>query len=281
MDLLKRLEDYRNQERELNWEGKFADYFEIVSKYTKVARLSHGRIYDMIMAEGAEVGKNGEPHYHFFDDEIFGLEKPLQQVVQYFNSAAQRMEVRKRILLLMGPVGGGKSTIVSLLKRGLEKYSRTVDGSVYAIRDCPMQEDPLHLIPEDLRSDIERDYGIYIEGDLCPRCRWNLDNQYESKIERVPIRRVMLSEKHRVGIGTFTPSDPKSQDIAELVGGIDLSTIGEVGSESDPRAYRFDGELNVANRGMMEFIEMLKADEKFLYVLLTSVAGAEHQNGPV
>ncbi|MBN9391484.1 MAG: protein prkA [Chloroflexi bacterium] len=269
MDLLKRLEDYRNQERDLNWEGNFADYFEIVSKNPKVARLAHGRVYDLIMAAGTEPGKNGDPHYKFFDDEIFGLEKPIQQIVQYFNSAAQRMEVRKRILLLMGPVGGGKSTIVSLLKRGLEKYSRTPNGAVYAIKDCPMHEDPLHLVPDDLRADLERDYGIYIEGDLCPRCRWSLTNLYEGKIEKVPVKRIILSEKHRVGVGTFTPSDPKSQDIAELVGGIDLSTIGEVGSESDPRAYRFDGELNVANRGMMEFIEMLKADEKFLYVLLT------------
>jgi serine protein kinase len=269
MDLLKRLEDYRNQERELNWEGSFADYFEIVTKNPRVARLSHGRIYDMIMSAGVEVGKNGEPRYRFFQDEIFGLEKPLQQVVQYFNSAAQRLEVRKRILLLMGPVGGGKSTIVSLLKRGLERYGRTPDGAVYAIKDCPMHEEPLHLVPEDLRADIERDYGIYIEGDLCPRCRHNLTHVYDGKIERVPIKRILLSEKHRMGIGTFTPSDPKSQDISELVGGIDLSTIGEVGSESDPRAYRFDGELNIANRGMMEFIEMLKSDEKFLYVLLT------------
>ncbi len=269
MDLLKRLEDYRSQERELNWEGTFGDYFEIVTKNPKVARLSHGRIYDMMMSAGVDIGKNGEPHYRFFNDEIFGLEKPLGQVVQYFAGAAQRLEIRKRILLLMGPVGGGKSTIVTLLKRGLEKYSRTSDGAVYAIRDCPMHEDPLHLVPEDLRADIERDYGVYIEGDLCPRCRWNLNHTYEGKIERVPIKRVMLSEKNRMGIGTFTPSDPKSQDISELVGGIDLSTIGEVGSESDPRAYRFDGELNIANRGMMEFIEMLKSDEKFLYVLLT------------
>lgn len=269
MDLLKRLEDYRNQERELNWEGTFADYFELVTKTPKVTRLSHGRIYDMIMSAGVEVGKNGDVKYNFFNDEIFGLEKPISQIVQYFNSAAQRLEVRKRILLLMGPVGGGKSTIVSLLKRGLEKYSRTADGAVYAIKDCPMHEEPLHLVPEDLRADIERDYGIYVEGDLCPRCRWNLTHLYEGKIEKVPIKRFLLSEKHRLGIGTFTPSDPKSQDISELVGGIDLSTIGEVGTESDPRAYRFDGELNIANRGLMEFIEMLKSDEKFLYVLLT------------
>ncbi len=84
---------------------------------------------------------------------------------------------------------------------------------------------------------------------------------------KCPVKRIAFSEKYRVGVGTFTPSDPKSQDISELVGGIDLSTIGEVGVESDPRAYRFDGELNIANRGVMEFVEMLKTDEKFLYVL--------------
>src|SRR5215212_6607739 len=269
MDLIRKLEEYRAQEQALAWEGTFADYFEIVKRNPQVAQLAHSRIFNMIMAAGVEVGKRGEPHYNFFADEIFGLDRPLQQIVEYFNSGAQRLEVRKRILLLMGPVGGGKSTIVSLLKHGLEEYSRAERGAAYAIATCPMHEEPLHLIPESLRRDFEREYGIYIEGDLCPRCRYDLDHTYEGRIERVPVRRIVFSEKHRTGIGTFSPSDPKSQDISELVGSIDLSTIGDVGSESDPRAYRFDGELNVANRGLMEFIEMLKADERFLYVLLT------------
>ncbi len=177
--------------------------------------------------------------------------------------------MRKRILLLMGPVGGGKSTIVYLIKRGLEAYSRTEEGAIYAIKNCPMHEEPLHLIPQDLRADVEKEFDLYIEGDLCPHCRYMVDNQYAGRIENVPVKRLAFSEKYRVGVGTFTPSDPKSQDISELVGGIDLSTIGEVGVESDPRAYRFDGELNIANRGIMEFVEMLKTDEKFLYVLLT------------
>jgi len=269
MDLVKRLEEYRERERALSWEGTFAQYFEIVTHQPTAAQLSHERIYNMIMADGTETNRIGEPHYNFFGDEIFGLEKSLQQIVEYFHSAAQRLEVRKRILLLMGPVGGGKSSIVSLLKRGLEDYTRTDTGAVYAIRDCPMHEEPLHLIPAELRADIETEFGLYIEGDLCPKCRWQLDNKYDGKIEDVPVHRIGFSEKHRTGIGTFTPSDPKSQDISELVGGSDLSTIGDVGTESDPRAYRFDGELNIANRGMMEFIEMLKVDEKFLYVLLT------------
>jgi predicted Ser/Thr protein kinase len=158
----------------------------------------------------------------------------------------------------MGPVGGGKSTIVYLLKRGLEAYSRTPAGAIYAIKGCPMHEEPLHLIPLELRPDLEKEFGLYIEGDLCPHCRYMVDTQYHDRMEEVPIKRIAFSEKYRVGIGTFTPSDPKSQDISELVGGIDLSTIGEVGVESDPRAYRFDGELNIANRGIMEFVEMLK-----------------------
>jgi len=269
MDLVKRLEEYRDRERGLSWEGTFAQYFELASKKPAISRLSHERIYHMIMDAGTETTRTGDQHYKFFKKEIFGIEKALQQIVDYFHSAAQRLEVRKRILLLMGPVGGGKSTIVYLIKRGLEAYSRTEEGAIYAIKNCPMHEEPLHLIPQDLRPDVEKEFGLYIEGDLCPHCRYMVDNQYGGRIEAVPIKRIVFSEKYRVGIGTFTPSDPKSQDISELVGGIDLSTIGEVGVESDPRAYRFDGELNIANRGIMEFVEMLKTDEKFLYVLLT------------
>ncbi|HEU5198101.1 MAG TPA: PrkA family serine protein kinase [Ktedonobacterales bacterium] len=269
MDLVKRLEEYRDRERELAWEGTFAQYFEVATKQPNVAQLSHERIYNMMMAAGTETSRSGEPRYNFFNQEIFGLDKSLQQIVEYFHSAAQRLEVRKRILLLMGPVGGGKSTIVYLLKRGLEQYTRSNEGAVYAIKDCPMHEEALHLIPIELREDVEREFGIYIEGELCPHCRWMVEEKYGGKIEDVLVHRIAFSEKNRAGIGTFTPSDPKSQDVAELVGGIDLSTIGEVGVESDPRAYRFDGELNIANRGLMEFIEMLKVDEKFLYVLLT------------
>jgi serine protein kinase len=169
----------------------------------------------------------------------------------------------------MGPVSGGKSTLVAMLKRGLEKFSRTQDGALYAIKGCPMHEEPLHLIPGELRDEFQKAYGVYVEGELCPYCRMMVETEYGGQIEQVPVERIFLSEEKRIGIGTFTPSDPKSQDIAELTGSIDFSTITEYGSESDPRAYRFDGELNIANRGIMEFQEMLKCDEKFLWNLLS------------
>lgn len=269
MSLADRLKQYRAEEQKLAWEGTFLEYFDIVKERPQVARLAHARIYDMIMAAGTETGERGEKRFRFFAQDIFGLNRTLDQLVEYFHSAAKRLEVRKRILLLMGPVGGGKSTIVALLKRGLERFSRVDEGAIYAIKGCPMHEEPLHLIPESLRGDIATEYGLYIEGDLCPACRQMLRDEYGGRTEDVRIQRIVFSEKNRVGIGTFTPSDPKSQDISELTGSVDLSTIGDYGSESDPRAYRFDGELNIANRGLMEFIEMLKCDEKFLYGLLT------------
>jgi serine protein kinase len=267
------LETHRRDRERLAWEGTFRDYFELVTQNPNVSKLSHARICDMILAAGVDKVNEGSRDeivkYNFFSDELFGIERPISKIVEYFKSAGQRLEVRKRILLLMGPVGGGKSTIVTMLKRGLERWSRTSDGAVYAIKDCPMHEEPLHLIPPELRAEIERHYRIYIEGELCPQCRYNLEHVYHGRHEDVLIHRIVFSEKDRIGIGTFAPSDPKSQDITELTGSIDLSTIGEIGVESDPRAYRFDGELNIANRGLMEFVEMLKVDEKFLYSLLT------------
>jgi serine protein kinase len=272
-NISERLENLRRERDAIRWEGSFRDYFELVSQSPRIAQLSHARINDMIHAGGVEKLNEGTrdevARYNFFATELFGIEEPIARIVEYFKSAAQRLEVRKRILLLMGPVGGGKSTIVTMLKRGLEEWTRAEQGAVFAIKDCPMHEEPLHLIPHELRAEIEKHYGLYIEGDLCPQCRYALEHEYNGRHEDVRVHRVIFSEKERVGIGTFSPSDPKSQDITELTGSIDLSTIGEVGVESDPRAYRFDGELNIANRGLMEFVEMLKVDEKFLYSLLT------------
>lgn len=269
MYFLNDLEEHRQQQENLVWQGTFRDYIDMLKENPKLAKTAHNRIYDMILSHGVEETPEGKK-YNFFSNEIFGLEKVLQRLVEeYFHSAARRLDVRKRILLLMGPVSGGKSTIVNMLKKGLESYTRTEEGVVYAIKNCPMHEDPLNLIPEPLRKNFEKEFGVRIEGDLCPSCRLMVEEKYDNRVENVEIERIAFTEKGRVGIGTFSPSDPKSQDIADLTGSIDFATITEYGSESDPRAYRFDGELNKANRGVMEFQEMLKCDEKFLYHLLS------------
>jgi serine protein kinase len=274
-DVLKAAAEHRQQEDTLRWAGTFANYLEIIKDNPKVADLAHARVYDMVMAGGMDEASEGKRTYRFFEGEIFGLERTLTHLVEeYFSPASRRLDIRKRILMLVGPVGGGKSTLVTLLKKGMERYSRSDQGAIYAIKGCPMHEEPLHLIPEELREDFRKEYGVYIEGDLCPVCRYRLDHDWKGDISSVPVSRITLSERDRRGIGTFKPADPKSQDVAELTGSVNIQALAELGNESDPRVYNFDGELNIANRGVMEFIEMLKAEKRFLYELNT-VAGEQ------
>jgi serine protein kinase len=227
----------------------------------------------------------------------------LMEMAQIFESAARRYGTEKRVLLLHGPVGSAKSTIVRLLKKGLEAYSKTEEGALYTLTwvniadeerlNCPMHEDPLHLIPLDFRGAVldqlneghPPEEQVNIEGELCPACRFvyrRLMEQYRGDwtqvVNHVRVRRLILSEKDRIGIGTFQPKDEKNQDSTELTGDINYRKIAEYGSDSDPRAFNFDGELNVANRGLVEFIEILKLDVAFLYDLLT--ASQEHKIKP-
>jgi serine protein kinase len=298
--------------RDLHWEGSFAEYLDIVHADPTVARAAYQRLYDMIVSHGYdEYTRNRETliHYNFFDDPfedgkdaIFGIDKPLMDLVQIFRSAAHRYGTERRVLLLHGPVGTAKSTIVRLLKKGLETYSRTEDGRLYSYYwqlgdggrlDCPMHEEPLHLIPIEFRPAAlgELNNGrdgldrIAIEGDLCPVCRYMFnelleesDGDWTQVIKNVRVKRLLLSEKDRIGIGTFQPKDEKNQDSTELTGDINYRKIAEYGSDSDPRAFNFDGELNIANRGLVEFIEILKLDVAFLYDLLT--ASQEHKIKP-
>src|SRR5262245_728689 len=306
--------------RKLHWEGTFDEYLSMLTRNTKIARTSFQRIYDMIMSHGYEEfydGKEKMIRYNFFSnpgfsrsDAIYGLERSLMNLVQVFRSAAQRYGPERRVLLVHGPVGSFKSTIVRLLKRGMEEYSRTDDGAVYSfgwvtsegeaggkarpeVKWCPMNEEPLHMIPTELRESFLKSINkerpenepLYIEGDLCPSCRYTFkemmrkyQGDWQKVIQHVQIRRILLSEKDRIGIGTFQPKDEKNQDSTELTGDINYRKIAEYGSDSDPRAFNFDGEFNVANRGLIEFIEVLKLDVAFLYDLLG--ASQEHSIKP-
>jgi serine protein kinase len=161
---------------------------------------------------------------------------------------------------------------------------------------CPMHEDPLVLIPREAREDVlTKLNGAYraknhsgrlrVNGDPDPFCRKIFEDlmtfyegDWRKVMEHVKVRRIILSEKDRVGIGTFQPKDEKNQDSTELTGDINYRKIAQYGSDSDPRAFNFDGELNIANRGICEFIEVLKLDVAFLYDLLG--ASQEHTIKP-
>lgn len=249
------------------------EYINNVIETPKLASLAHARLYNMIASQGVawEENEDGErkPTYNFFNDEIYGLEDTLENLVNIIDSGGRLLPIRKRVIMLMGPVGGGKSTIAAMLKKGTGSYSRTDEGAIFAIKDCPIHEDPLHALPLEMRNFLKENHDIYIEGELCPTCKYKLDNEFNGDFRKFEINRVYFGEQERKGVGTFAPSDVKSQDIAELIGSVNLSKIAEYGIESDPRAFTFDGELNISNRGMIELIEMLKCDPKFLYVFLT------------
>jgi serine protein kinase len=329
--LLRLVGEMQDQKRfqELNWSGTFQEYLDVVAANPRIARNAFQRIYDMIISYGTEEfidAKKRLVKYKFFsdssfdsDDAIFGLEISLMRLVNFFKAAARRYGTERRVLLLHGPVGSSKSTIVRRLKRGLEHYSRTEDGAMYtfswfmgdlpengslpdpskivSVREglepewepCPMHEEPLNLVPLEMRDRVLEHLNtgdpaqhLHITGDLCPPCRYHFrelmrryDGDWTKMIRHIRVHRLIFSEQDRVGIGTFQPKDEKNQDSTELTGDINYRKIALYGSDSDPRAFNFDGEFNIANRGIIEFIEMLKLDVAFLYDLLG--ASQEHK----
>lgn len=310
-EIIKLIEESEDIKRfkEWSWEGSFQDYLKMVQEYPEVTMSAFQRLYNMILSYGTEEFteyKGKIIRYKIFNDDIggnrnriFGLEASLMKFVDLIKAAAKRYGPERRILLLHGPVGSSKSTIVRILKRGLEEYSKTKEGAMYTFAwkqedgsyvDCPMHEEPLRLIPMEMRDHVAAvlnkgrkndEYKIEIEGNLCPFCRHiykELLKKYAGDLSKiisdVKVKRLILSEDDRVGIGTFQPKDEKNQDSTELTGDINYRKIAEYGSDSDPRAFNFDGELNIAHRGIVEFIEILKLDPAFLYDLLG--ASQEH-----
>ncbi|MBA2663688.1 MAG: serine protein kinase [Bradymonadaceae bacterium] len=295
--------------RELNWEGSFEDYLNLIREEPTITRNAYQRIFDMVTSYGTEEyidNKKKVVRYNFFKDEanngadaVYGLDIPLMRLVNVFKAAANEYGTEKRIILLHGPVGSSKSTIARLLKKGLEDYTKTDAGKLYTfswqmpenllhltggqeILPDPMNEEPLKLIPSEWRKEAIEDlglgdssYDVRIRGDLNPASRFifrelmrHYNGDWARAMEHVRVRRMIFSEKDRIGIGTFQPKDEKNQDSTELTGDINYRKIAIYGSDSDPRAFNFDGEFCVANRGLIEFVEILKLDVAFLYDLL-------------
>ena len=261
-----------------HWRGTFAEFLEDIlpPDPAKLARTSHQYVFDMLCwyrdaqkpADAADAPAE-VAHKALFAGELFGIDGALDRVIDYFKAAAAGSDVGRRMLLLLGPPSGGKSTMVILLKRGLEEYSHTDAGALYALQDSPLHESPLNLIPASLRPKFRDTYGFEITGELSPYSRARLDDEFDGDFMRFPVERVFLSEAARVGVGTYAPHDPTTADIADLVGSVDLSKVAHIGDEGDPRAWSWSGAVYAASRGVLEMIEILKVKREFLYLLLT------------
>jgi serine protein kinase len=271
-DFIDSLSSFSRHHRAQRWEGTFGEFLEQILPPSPAAmvRSSHEYIYDMLRwhGRGADIEEASRSR-ELFRRDLFGIDEPLTRLVEYFKAAAAGSDVGRRLLLLLGPPSGGKSTVAILLKRGLEEYSRTDEGALYAIKGSPLRENPLNLVPTSLRPQFRETYGVDIQGELSPWAQDYVEREFEGDFVRVPVERVFLSEASRQGIGTYAPHDPTTADIADLVGSVDLAKVAAIGDEGDPRAWSWSGAVYAASRGMLEMIEILKVKREFLYLLLT------------
>ena len=198
--------------------------------------------------------------------EFYGMEEAIEQIVSYFRHAAQGLEEKKQILYLLGPVGGGKSSLAERLKALMEKIP------IYAIKGSPVFESPLSLFsPTEDGQILEEDYGIprrYVNTIMSP---WAMKRLHEFKgdISQFRVVKVRPSILDQVAISKTEPGDENNQDISSLVGKIDIRKLEDF-PQNDPDAYSFSGSLCRANQGLMEFVEMFKAPIKVLHPLLTA-----------
>ncbi len=272
---LKVVEKHQTREKKEKFRGGLGDYLKIIESNQGCTKLAHKRLFDTISDRG--VGKMEEADlravklfrgenlrvYDYFQEKFFGMERSLAKIMRYLRSASLKGEESRQVLLLLGPVGAGKSALLERMKSALEFED------IYHIEGCPMHEEPLHLIPRSLRGDFEKIYGIKIEGDLCPVCRHRLLEEHAGDYLSMPVTQTSLSVRGRRGIGVVPPMDPNTQDTSILIGSEDISKL-DLYPEDDPRVLSLNGAFNVGNRGIVEFVEVFKNDIEFLHTMLTA-----------
>ena len=273
---LDRIKEHRESKKDIKFSGTLSDYLELIEEDPSITALAHRRLYDQIMSEGMTTLDESDNRcnkifegeevkvYDYFASQFFGMERPLEKVMRFLRSAAMRGEESRQVLLLLGPVGAGKSALVEHIKGALEQCA-----PVYALEGCPIREEPLHLIPRSLRAEFKESYGISIEGDLCPVCRHRLINEFEGDFTKFPITQSSFSVRGRKGVGVVPPMDPNTQDTSLLIGSEDISKL-DLYPEDDPRVLSLNGAFNVGNRGIVEFVEVFKNEIEFLHTMITA-----------
>ena len=273
---LKIIEKQRKEKVTEKFSGTFLDYLEVVTSDKGVTMLAHRRLNNIIESFGLQVIDESDPRcrkifdsekirtYDYFSDLFFGMERPISKIMRFLKSASYKGEESRQVLLLLGPVGSGKSALTEHIKHALE-----ITDKIYHLEGCPIREEPLHLVPRSLRQQFEDMLNVKIEGDLCPKCRFRLIDEFDGKYENFPVVRGSFSQRARRGIASVPPVDANSQDVSVLIGSEDISKL-DLYPEDDPRVLSLNGAFNVGSRGIVEFVEIFKNEIEFLHTIITA-----------
>jgi len=228
------------------------EYLQEAQQDRRLRRTTHHYVSDMIEHYGRERVFEG----------VFGMEKQLDDIVSYFRAHSMSME--RRLLLLVGPQGSGKTMTVDRLKRKLEEYSHTSGGALYALESCPFHQHPFDLVPPDVRE--EQGIFWHEEAVPCPVCDRFIARAGSWRTARVA--RIFISARDKIGVAKHTPTDLRREDITNFVGNINFAMLKERGSTYDPDAYDFEGKIIWANRGILDWTEVFKSRRQLLSLLL-------------
>jgi serine protein kinase len=277
MNFLKIIKSQREESVKEKWSGTFLEYLTQVQNDPTIIKLAAKRLVDSIESRGVDRMEDSDPRcrklfdgdkiktYGYFKEDFYGHERVIAKLMRFLKSAALKGEESRQVLLLMGPVGSGKSALADAVKRSLESAA----DPVYHLDGCPVREEPMHLVPRSLRPKLEEILGINIEGDLCPVCRHRLMEEFNGEYEKFPVVCSGFSQRGRRGIAVVPPMDANSQDVSALIGSEDISKLDKY-SEDDPRVLNLNGAFNVGNRGVVEFVEIFKNEIEFLHTILTA-----------
>ena len=273
---LKLIGKHQEKKKTIKFSGVLSDYLSLIENNSQIVKLSHKRLYDTLVSHGITKMSASQDRcnklfsgeeirtYDYFQNKFFGMERSLAKIMRFLRSASLKGEESRQVLLLLGPVGAGKSALLEHIKGALEDCE-----PMYHIDGCPIREEPLHLIPRSLRKEFEELYGIRIEGDLCPVCRYRLKEEFDNDYTQMPITESSFSVRGRRGVGVVPPMDANSQDVTVLIGSEDISKL-DLYSEDDPRVLSLNGAFNVGNRGIVEFVEVFKNEIEFLHTMITA-----------
>lgn len=265
----------RSSKKDAKFEGTLLEYMNLVKENPDIAKASHKRLSDALESHGVTVMADSDPRKHklfddenikiydYFQTEFFGAERTVAKIMRFLKSAALKGEESRQVLLLMGPVGAGKSAITEHIKRSIEQLS------YYHLVDDPQRGEPLQLVPRSLRPQFEKELGVNIAGDISPVARHVLLEDYDGKYENFKVKETTFSQRGRRGIASVPPMDANSQDVGVLIGSEDISKLDQY-SDDDPRVLSLNGAFNIGNRGIVELVEVFKNEIEFLHTIITA-----------